>query len=110
MGFILGFFAAALLAGTGIYNPKLMHNGQCMAKPGSISRFIIAFRKQRRSPCQVTARRPEVSTAGIYRTDRDNNRTDRRPALRRQAARILAPRILAPRILAQRPPVRLALR
>jgi hypothetical protein len=36
MGFILGFFAAALLAGTGIYNPKLMHNGRCMAEPGGI--------------------------------------------------------------------------
>jgi hypothetical protein len=36
MGVILGFFAAALLAGTGIYNPQMMHNGRCLAKPGSI--------------------------------------------------------------------------
>jgi hypothetical protein len=32
----VGFFLAALLAGTGIYNPQLMHNGRCMAEPGSI--------------------------------------------------------------------------
>jgi hypothetical protein len=36
MTFILGFFGAALLAGTGIYNPQLMHNGRCMAEQGSI--------------------------------------------------------------------------
>jgi hypothetical protein len=36
MGFILGFFAAALMVGTGIYNPKFMHNGRCMAEPGGI--------------------------------------------------------------------------
>ena len=32
----VGFFLAALLAGTGIYNPQLMHHGRCMAEPGSI--------------------------------------------------------------------------
>jgi hypothetical protein len=36
MTIILGFFAAALFAATGIYNPQLMHNGHCMAQPGSI--------------------------------------------------------------------------
>jgi hypothetical protein len=36
MGVIAGFFVAALLAGTGIYNPQLMHNGRCMAEPGGL--------------------------------------------------------------------------
>jgi hypothetical protein len=36
MTFILGFFGAALLAGTGIYNPQFMHNGRCTAEPGGI--------------------------------------------------------------------------
>jgi len=36
MTLILGFFGAALLAGTGIYNPQFMHNGRCTAEPGGI--------------------------------------------------------------------------
>jgi hypothetical protein len=36
MTFIAGFFVAALLAATGIYNPQMMHNGRCMAEPGGI--------------------------------------------------------------------------
>ena len=35
MGLIAGFFVAAVLAGTGIYNPQLMHNGRCMAESGA---------------------------------------------------------------------------
>ena len=36
MGLIAGFFVAAVLAGTGIYNPQLMHNGRCMAESGGL--------------------------------------------------------------------------
>ena len=36
MGIILGFFGAALLAATGIYNSPMMQHGRCMAEPGSM--------------------------------------------------------------------------
>jgi hypothetical protein len=35
MGYILGIMAVPFLAGTGIYNPDVMKNGRCIAKPGS---------------------------------------------------------------------------
>ena len=36
MTLLAGFFVAALLAATGIYNPQLMQNGRCMAEPGGL--------------------------------------------------------------------------
>jgi hypothetical protein len=54
MTIIAGFFAAALLAGTGIYNPQLMHNGRCMAEPGSI--YALYYCTPEAAPHGRTAR------------------------------------------------------
>jgi hypothetical protein len=35
MGMILAILSVPILAGTGIYNPKVMENGRCIAEPGS---------------------------------------------------------------------------
>ena len=45
MGFILGFFAAALMAGTGIYNPKFMHNGHPALDPLSDGNRVLELGK-----------------------------------------------------------------
>jgi len=54
MTIIAGFFAAALLAGTGIYNPQLMHSGRCMAEPGSI--YALYYCTPEAAPHGRTAR------------------------------------------------------
>ena len=35
MGTILGIMAVPFLAATGIYDPPVMHDGRCIAEPGS---------------------------------------------------------------------------
>ena len=44
MGIILGFFGAALLAATGIYNSPMMQHGRCMAEPGSMYALYYCVR------------------------------------------------------------------
>lgn len=34
MGFIIAIMSVPLLIGTGIYNPKVVHKGYCIAEPG----------------------------------------------------------------------------
>jgi len=40
MSLLIAMPLAAVLAATGIYNPQLMHNGRCMAEPGSFYAFL----------------------------------------------------------------------
>jgi hypothetical protein len=35
MGFILAILSVPLATATGIYKPDVMHNGRCIAEPGS---------------------------------------------------------------------------
>jgi hypothetical protein len=55
MGFILAIMSVPLLMGTGIYNPKVVHNGRCVAEPGSFHALFCppppaapAYRSRRR--------------------------------------------------------------
>jgi hypothetical protein len=35
MSFIIAIMSVPLLMGSGVYNPKVMHHGRCIAEPGS---------------------------------------------------------------------------
>jgi hypothetical protein len=35
MGYILAILSVPIATGTGIYKPDVMHNGRCIAEPGS---------------------------------------------------------------------------
>jgi hypothetical protein len=37
MGFILAIMSVPFLMATGIYNPKVVHHGRCIAEPGSFN-------------------------------------------------------------------------
>jgi hypothetical protein len=42
MTFIVAIMAVPLVAGTGLYNPKVTHQGRCLAEPGSIHALFCA--------------------------------------------------------------------
>jgi hypothetical protein len=42
MSFILAIMAVPWLIATGIYNPQVVHNGRCVAEPGSFKALYCA--------------------------------------------------------------------